>query len=363
MKTNYVWLSVMFSLVGCAASGPKGDVPLVDDSGGKADGYDGPQAIDCQTTDSAGDLVTVVFTPNADTFDISASSADGTTVFSLASQRPSLNVTVEDGDSDVPNEFVDFRPSGLDVVPPTGLPRFEIPLADGQKALLYADASSQVQLQCTVRGPTLLDFLGIAPVQELDLSSATSIGFDIDDTLLFSTPTFTRGFVTGGSPAPTDVTFWTATNGCDPGCPAETITRPDGTTKDLPANDPSGVKTRALELVSYHQSLGQNVYAITARPDINGDPLRDYLVAQFGFARENIFFEPVMKTDRMATLGLDVFYGDSDSDITDARKVPGRTVRGIRFLRSPKSSNRSGGRLAKYHPGYYGETIMADSYN
>jgi hypothetical protein len=37
-------------------------------------------------------------------------------------------------------------------------------------------------------------------------------------------------------------------------------------------------------------------------------------------------------------------------------------VRGIRVLRSPKSSYRSGGRLAKYHPGYYNETIVADSY-
>jgi acid phosphatase class B len=65
----------------------------------------------------------------------------------------------------------------------------------------------------------------------------------------------------------------------------------------------------------------------------------------------------------MAALHLDAFYGDSDSDITDARKVQGNTVRGIRFLRSPRSSNRSSGRLAKYHPGYFGEPIIAGSYN
>jgi acid phosphatase class B len=57
-----------------------------------------------------------------------------------------------------------------------------------------------------------------------------------------------------------------------------------------------------------------------------------------------------------------VFYGDSDSDITDAKKVQTKSIRPIRFLRSPKSSNRKEGRLNQYHPGYYGESIIADSY-
>ncbi len=330
----------------CAGQTLDSHVPLVDDSGGKADTYDGPRAIDCGTTQ-------VTFTPNGSGFDIAA---DGSQ-FSLTSERPSLNIRIDDG-----TEFVDFRPSGQDVVPALQTPRFEISLAGDGKALVYADASSTVNLTCTVGADHLLDFLGIAPVDSLDLASASAVGFDIDDTLLFSTPAFGRGFMTGGTPAPTDTTFWTAVNGCDPGCDAQTITLADGSTKDLPATDPSAVKSRAYELVQYHLALGQQVYAITARPDINGDVLRDYLQAQFGIDRNNVYFEPVMKTDRMAQLGLDVFYGDSDSDITDARKVPGRTVLGVRFERSPKSSYRDGMRLAKYHPGYYGEPIIANSY-
>ena len=43
-------------------------------------------------------------------------------------------------------------------------------------------------------------------------------------------------------------------------------------------------------------------------------------------------------------------------------KVQARPVRGVRFLRSPRSSNRKDGKLNKYHPGYYGETVLADSY-
>src|SRR5207248_4277542 len=120
----------------------------------------------------------------------------------------------------------------------------------------------QVMLTCSVDGYDLESFLGIAPVSvdDLDLTSATAIGFDIDDTLLFSTPTFTRGFATGGTPAPGDTTFWTAVNGCDPGCDAQTITLADGTTKSLPANDPSTAKAKAQEIVAYHQPLGQRVY-------------------------------------------------------------------------------------------------------
>ncbi len=358
MNTKLAGLCSLLALVGCAGQGLDNHVPLIDDGSGKADGYDGPRAIDC--TQASGAAVTVTFTPNGDNFDIAAASDDGSSVFSLTSERPSLNVTPDN--TGALNEFVDFRPSGLDVVPAMQTPRLELPLASDSKTLLYADPSTQVQLQCTVDAARLLDFLGIAPVDSLDLSSATAVGFDIDDTLLFSTPAFGRGFATGGTPAPTDTTFWTAVNGCDPGCDAETITLADGSTKDLPATDPSAVKSRAYELVQYHLSLGQQVYAITARPDINGDVLRDYLATQFGIDRNNVYFEPVMKTDRMAALGLDVFYGDSDSDITDARKVPGRTVLGVRFERSPKSSYRDGMRLARYHPGYFGEPIIANSY-
>lgn len=357
MTTKLVSLSLLSALAGCAAQGMDSNTPLVDDGTGKAD-EGGPRAINCYTTQPAGTRVVVTFTPNGGAFDIDAASADGP-VFSLTSERPSLNVHV---DSSPPDEFVDFRPAGQTVVPALQTPRLELPLATGPKALVYADGSTQVQLECTVSASKLVDFLAIAPVDSLDLSSATAIGFDIDDTLLFSSPTISRAFATGGTPAPTDTVFWTAANGCDAGCPAETITLADGTTKNLPANDPSGVKMRALELVNYHRSLGQDVYAITARPDINSQPVKDYLQAQLGFEPDHVFFEPTSKVDRMQMLGLDVFYGDSDSDITDARKVPGKPVVGVRFLRSPKSSYRDSGRLAKYHPGYFSEPIIANSY-
>ena len=317
--------------------------PSIDDyAGGKADGYAVPRAMSCHSAD--GTSVNVLFTPNGDGFDVTSDA------FDAASQRPSLNITVDEG-----AEFVDFRPTGQTSLPAMGMPRFELTLATGDKTLTY----DSTQLTCRVSATKLLAYLGIAPTDDLEVDAATSVGFDIDDTLLFSTPSFTRGFATGGTPAPTDTVFWTAVNSCDPGCPAETITLADGSTKDLAASDPSPVKQRVAELVAYHQGLGAQVYAITARPDIAGDTLRGYIEAQLGIPAANVFFQPTGKTDRMAQLGLQVFYGDSDSDITDSQKG---NIRGIRVLRSPKSSYRSGGRLAVYHPGYFAETIVADSY-
>jgi acid phosphatase (class B) len=361
--TNQASLALVLLLGACTAD-TVADAPSVDDFDGKADDAATARSVTCHTM--AGDPIKVVFTPNGGSFEVAAG-----TLFALTSQRPSLNATVEDGASDVPNEFVDFRPSGLDVIPPTGTPHFELALTAGAKALTYGDASTQVALTCTVSSSRLLAFLGIAPTSYLGVDGATSVGFDIDDTLLFSTPTFTRAFATGGTPKPDDAVFWTQANRCDPGCPAESLTLPDGTIKQLPASVPSGVKDRIRDQVAFHQARGAEVYAITARPDINGDALRTYIETELGIPSDHVFFEPDLdqpgnpagKTDRMAQLGLDVFYGDSDSDITDAQKTPGAHVRGIRVLRSPKSSNRSGGRLAKYHPGYYGESILAGSYN
>jgi len=161
------------------------------------------------------------------------------------------------------------------------------------------------------------------------------VGFDIDDTLLFSTPNFTAAqekFTFG-----TDE-FWAEVNGHD--------------------RDYSIVKQKCLEILRQHQEDGAELYAITARPGTGGDPCRDFISETFGIPRENVYFEKP-KTARIRSLGLDIFYGDSDSDIEDAQNAG---AVGIRIQRSPDSSYRnSDGSLRKYHPGMYGEEIIPDS--
>ena len=161
-------------------------------------------------------------------------------------------------------------------------------------------------------------------------------GFDIDDTLLFSTPAFDAArakFAFG-----TDQ-FWAEVNGHD--------------------RDYSIVKRKALEVVRALQTQGVTVYAITARPPTNGEPVGSFLAEAMGIPAANVYFEPRGKVQRIRDLRLDVFYGDSDSDIEDARAAG---VLAIRFQRSPDSSYRnSDGTLAKYHPGQFGEPIVPDS--
>lgn len=320
--------------------------------------------------------VTLKIIKNGRAFDVSAFYQDAL-LFEQRDQRPSLNVRVVDGSSETVSEFVDFNKSGLEIIPVDGKNKLEIDLTQGATFLHYADASQVLQLKCPINPGELILFLGIAPQPSVAFANTKAVAFDIDDTLMFTSPAFTRGFATGGQPKPDDDLFWTHTNGCDAGCAETTITLKDGSVKLLPANAPSTPKPKALELIRYHESLGHKVYAITARPDINGAALKSYIETQLGIKRENVFFEPDLdqpanpagKTDRIENLDLDVFYGDSDSDITDTLKafvdrlgVRTKTVRPVRFLRSPKSSNRKAGELNKYHPGYFGEPILAETY-
>jgi acid phosphatase class B len=378
MKSTFICSLAIVSLVGCVGANldddNSDDVDSIDQfDSGKSDAADllVTRSMNCRTTDTAQRSVKVALTRVGKNFDAQAT-ANGQLLWKTTSQRPSLNVMIEDGVTTAVNEFVDFRPSGLESIPAVAPARLDIMLNTGRKTLTFgADAATpMVTLSCLVSAPKLIAYLGLTPTARPYVAETRAVGFDIDDTLAFTTPTFARAFGTGGTPKPDDAVFWNQANACDQGCAAASITAADGTIKQLSANVASTAKAKALELIDYHRRLGHDVYAITARPDIAGDGLRNYMEAEFGLDRAHVFFEPDLsapgnpagKTDRIESLRLDVFYGDSDSDITDALKVTSRTVVPVRFLRNPTSSNRKDGRLNKYHPGYFGEAIVADSY-
>jgi len=157
------------------------------------------------------------------------------------------------------------------------------------------------------------------------------VGFDVDDTLLFSTPAFKKGF--NSKERPFSPGFWEIVNSSDEGN--------------------SVVKKKAVRILEDHRSKGADIYVITARHPHGGAVLRRFLKKKFDIKEDHIFFETEGKALRLKSIGADIFYGDSDSDITaamEAGAVP------YRIMRAPESSYKK-----KYNPGKYNESIIRDS--
>ena len=173
--------------------------------------------------------------------------------------------------------------------------------------------------------------------QAASLKGIKRAGFDVDDTLLFSTGAFAKGFESG-YPYGSDE-FWSLVNRSD--------------------QDHSIVKKSARAVVESYRARGIEVFAITARSPVGGHGLATYLGETLGIRENNVYFETTARTARIRETRLDVFFGDSDSDIMDAMEAG---VRAIRFQRSEKSSYKNkDGSMRKYHPGLYGEEIVQGS--
>ncbi|MCD6413979.1 MAG: HAD family hydrolase [Elusimicrobia bacterium] len=164
----------------------------------------------------------------------------------------------------------------------------------------------------------------------LEIPTVKKVGFDVDDTLLFSTPAFERGF---SQAEPYTDKFWEIVNTSD--------------------KEVSKVKEKTLKILKAHQARGQEIYIVTARNPEGGEALKKFLNEKFGVPENHIFFEPHGKAQTLKKLGIDVFYGDSDSDITAAKEAGAIP---IRIERSPQSSYKG-----KYHPGEYGEFVIPES--
>lgn len=173
-----------------------------------------------------------------------------------------------------------------------------------------------------------------------------SVGFDVDDTVLFSSPGFQYAF-----------------NNTD---------GPNGTNKygdrplssDLFWQDMSGYfdkfsipKESARQIIEMHKKRGDKVYFITARPEVKNEILTDILNRLFKLENQSktIFSGRTSKSVFIKKHAISLFYGDSDSDISEAHDAG---IRAVRFMRSPLSNNRT-----KYNPGMHGESVLENSEN
>lgn len=189
--------------------------------------------------------------------------------------------------------------------------------------------------RCGFEGKALQKTLGFKFVKEAtNASKAKVVGFDIDDTLLWSEPAFRLARESKAEPF--SAAFWKVLNGSD-----RLVSR---------------VKRRGLELVRAHQAGGARVVAITKREEAgSGEAVRSFIADTFGIAKKDVFFEPKGKVERIQAEKVEIFYGDSDGDITDAKAAG---ARGVRFLRSPHTTYRG-----DYNAGSFGEEILVGSYD
>ena len=170
-----------------------------------------------------------------------------------------------------------------------------------------------------------------------------SVGFDIDDTVLFSSPGFWRGKKTW-SPESDEYlknpAFWEQMNN---GWDAFSIP-----------------KEVARALIAMHLKRGDNIWFITGRHFTKTETVTKTL--QDAFLIPAVSMNPVIfiggkgertKTPCIAQKQIKIYYGDADSDINAAREAG---ARGIRVLRASNSTQKP-----LPQAGDFGEEVIVNS--
>ena len=180
--------------------------------------------------------------------------------------------------------------------------------------------------------------------KELEGKAPINVSFDIDDTVLFSSPCFYHGqqkYSPGKHDYLKNQDFWNEVNaGCDQ--------------YSIP-------KQIAVDLINMHQARGDQIYFITGRTAGDKDGvtpvlqkafnIKDMHPVEFMGGRERT--TKYNKTPGIIEHKVTIHYGDSDDDILAAKEAG---VRGIRLMRAANST---------YQPmptlGGYGEEVLINS--
>jgi len=206
----------------------------------------------------------------------------------------------------------------------------------------------------TSKGYSTIDILNLGVPAELNTVSVKelekeladkppmAVGFDIDDTVLFSTPVFYRGqqeFSPDEYGYLKNQKFWDKAN-----CGWDAFSRP---------------KQIATQLINMHQKRGDSIYFITGRTGSDCDFTTNYIKGVFNIEEmHDVIFagasrDEYLKTKPIKDNNIKIYYGDADGDIISARQAG---AEGIRIMRASNSS---------YTPipknGIYGERIVLDS--
>ena len=182
--------------------------------------------------------------------------------------------------------------------------------------------------------------------KELEGKAPINVSFDIDDTVLFSSPCFYHGqqkYSPGKHDYLKNQDFWNEVNaGCDQ--------------YSIP-------KQIAVDLINMHQARGDQIYFITGRTAGDKDGvtpvlqkafnIKDMHPVEFMGGRERT--TKYNKTPGIIEHKVSIHYGDSDDDILAAKEAG---IRGIRLMRAANSTYQPMPTLG----GYDEEVLINSSY-
>jgi acid phosphatase (class B) len=218
-------------------------------------------------------------------------------------------------------------------------------------ALLLARALASLAADpATVRSITLEELARSLPRDPIN------VVFDVDDTVLFTSPGFQWGSRTYG---PDIVSAGVPVREEDLATDEQRKKYREFWTKMNNELDQFSVKKWiAAELIGLHKSRGDHIYFVTKRINTGTERLTDTLRVEFGLPTDCprvIFTNRQDKTDAFRKIGAQLSYGDSDGDIRDSIRAGARP---IRVLRSPASVNHE-----PTHDGAFGEEVLRNSEN
>ena len=192
---------------------------------------------------------------------------------------------------------------------------------------------------------TPIHWVSVAQIENSLMGRAPmAVGFDIDDTVLFSSPGFWRGKKTFSPES------------------EEYLENPEFWEKMNNGWDEFSIpKEVGRALIAMHIKRGDSIYFVTGRSQTKTESVTKTLQNDFLIPADNM--NPVIfagdkagqntKTQWLEQKNIKVFYGDSDNDISAARDVG---ARGIRVLRASNST---------YRPlpmaGAFGEEVIVNS--
>jgi acid phosphatase (class B) len=183
-----------------------------------------------------------------------------------------------------------------------------------------------------------------------------TVVFDVDDTVLFTSPGFQWGARTYGAHI---VSAGVSVREQDLPKEADRLKFREFWTRMNNELDQYSIrKWIAAELIALHKSRGDRIYFVTKRINTGSERLTQVLRDEFGLPADSpavIFTNRQEETAAFRAIKAEISYGDSDGDIRDSIRAGARP---IRILRSPASVNHD-----PVHNGAFGEEVLRNSEN